>query len=105
MASQDYITFRARRDQEASFEIIREWCIANQHPVSAIFNSFIDAIAYSLTHATFYDEESGNFYIRSDFGDVPIINMKRQYKKNWEKLVSNQTASIRLLKGKKPKNK
>lgn len=103
MASQEYITFRPRKDQEASYAIICDWCSENNHPISSIINSFIDAIAYSLIHSTFFDEETQRFYIRSDFGDVPIFNIKKQFRKPLEKLIDNERACIRLNKGRKKK--
>lgn len=83
MADQKYITFRPRNDQEASFRMIQDWCADNGHSVSAILNSFIDAIGYSLQHSTFFNEEDGKFYVKADFGDVPIIACPQGRHKTW----------------------
>lgn len=77
MATNTTITFRPRDDQHASYETIVDWCKENDYPVSAIFNAYVDAIAYSLTHFCFIDPETGVLYIKSDFGDVPVFKQKQ----------------------------
>lgn len=73
MADNLTITFRPRDDQHASYMVISDWCRENDYPISAVFNSYIDAIAYGLCHFAFVDQESGILYIKSDFGDVPVF--------------------------------
>lgn len=89
MADNHYITFRPRNDQRASFALIDDWCIENEHSVSCIFNAFVDAIAYALVHSTFWDDETQRYYIRADFGDVPITNNKGGSRRTWQDHVNS----------------
>lgn len=53
--------------------MIKRWCEDPKikMPVSAIFNSFIPAIAYAL-HNNCFRAEDGSIFIRCDFGDIKI---------------------------------
>lgn len=72
MASNVVLSFRPRNEMLADYEIILEWCAQNGYPFSAVFNAFIPAIAYSLQHDSFVDDNDHKLYIRADFGDVPV---------------------------------
>lgn len=67
---------RINKDNVAAFDDIIEFC--NEHEIcfNALMNSFIKPIAHAVTHHVFVSEEedtAGQLYVRSDFGDVPII--------------------------------
>ena len=66
------LTFRPRREMEGDYGIIEEWCQTNKIPIGAVFNSYLPAIAYALTHWSHVDED-GKIWVLSDFAHVPIL--------------------------------
>lgn len=81
MADSITLTFRPRNETEGDYRIIDEWCRENGISFSAVLNAYIPAISYALTHQCFKDEGDGKMYIRSDFGDVPLIVIRQGRKR------------------------
>lgn len=72
MAKYETISFRPRQEFGTDIEAIYEWARDNGSSFGTIVNSYLPAIAYALQAQTFEDEE-GNRYIRSDFGDIKLL--------------------------------
>lgn len=64
--------------------MIQEWCKENGHSISAVFNSYIPAIALSLRDNCY--EHADALFVRSDFGDIKICD-KSEHIPKWDKTV------------------
>lgn len=67
-------SFRPHQDLTGDLAAIITWCDENGSSLQAVLNSYLPAIAASLTRFTFeaFNPETGKKerYIKSDFGDI-----------------------------------
>lgn len=78
-------TFRPREKLIGDYRMIEDWCKETGIPLSAVFNSFLPAIAYALYNTVFEapdDDGVMSIYVRSDFGDVKICKRTEHNKQN-----------------------
>lgn len=67
-------TFRVHEDNHWDYEELRAWCRINRVSFNALLNSFIPALNYAVKNCIVTDEETGQKFIRADFGDVKLRN-------------------------------
>lgn len=70
----EFISLRPRVDNEAEFFVIRKWCDDPQvnKPFSALLNSLLAGLAYSVENTTQVDPETGEVSIEVNLGRIII---------------------------------
>lgn len=68
--------FRPHEDLEADYWILRDWCKDNRSSFSSVINSFLPAIAYAVQNCVHFDVKKGERFIRADFGDIVLREIK-----------------------------
>lgn len=71
-------TFRPRDSVKHDYVAIEEWCAEMGYSMSAIFNSYIPAIKQALTDSLYINDDTGEIFARSDFGDIKICKRYEQ---------------------------
>lgn len=66
------VTFRPHLDVRPDFNMLIDWCqlTDSNSSFNSVVNSFLPAIAYAVQNCILTDPETGQRYIRADFGDI-----------------------------------
>lgn len=80
------VCLRPHIDLEADYWMIRDWCKENRSSFCSVINSFLPAIAYAVQNCVHEDEKTGERFIRADFGDVVLREIRNlPYGKGYQK--------------------
>jgi hypothetical protein len=71
MSAQEYMSFRARRETEEEFWVVKDFCEQHRVTFSAFFNSILPSAAHCIRNYTKINED-GNPVVEMNLGEIEI---------------------------------